>query len=73
MKQFLLDGQPVPFEDGQSILEAARTLFLSQGYNGSNLRDIAREVPGLAPEAGRDARADAPSSALGELSRWISP
>ena len=23
-KQFLLDGQPVPFEDGQSILEAAR-------------------------------------------------
>ena len=24
MKQFLLDGQPVPFEDGQTILEAAR-------------------------------------------------
>lgn len=23
-KQFLLDGQPVPFEDGQTILEAAR-------------------------------------------------
>jgi AcrR family transcriptional regulator len=28
----------------QRILEAARTLFLSQGYNGSNLRDIAREA-----------------------------
>ena len=26
------------------ILEAARRLFLSQGYNGSNLRDIAREA-----------------------------
>ncbi len=26
------------------ILEAARTLFLSHGYNGSNLRDIAREA-----------------------------
>lgn len=24
MKQFLLDGQPIPFEDGQTILEAAR-------------------------------------------------
>ena len=24
MKQFLLDGQPVPFDDGQTILEAAR-------------------------------------------------
>ncbi|HQA12463.1 2Fe-2S iron-sulfur cluster-binding protein, partial [Zoogloea sp.] len=23
-KQFLLDGQPVPFEDGQTILEASR-------------------------------------------------
>ena len=28
----------------QRILEAASTLFLSQGYNGSNLRDIAREA-----------------------------
>lgn len=28
----------------QRILEAARILFLSQGYNGSNLRDIAREA-----------------------------
>lgn len=28
----------------QRILEAARALFLSQGYNGSNLRDIAREA-----------------------------
>lgn len=28
----------------QRILEAALTLFLSQGYNGSNLRDIAREA-----------------------------
>jgi len=26
------------------ILEAAKALFLSQGYNGSNLRDIAREA-----------------------------
>lgn len=28
----------------QRILEAARALFLTQGYNGSNLRDIAREA-----------------------------
>jgi len=28
----------------QRILDAARALFLSKGYNGSNLRDIAREA-----------------------------
>ena len=28
----------------QRILEAARHLFLAKGYNGSNLRDIAREA-----------------------------
>lgn len=28
----------------QRILEAAKALFLAQGYNGSNLRDIAREA-----------------------------
>ncbi len=31
-----------PIQD--RILDAARKLFLSQGYNGSNLRDIAREA-----------------------------
>jgi AcrR family transcriptional regulator len=38
------DPQPNNRTQQQRILEAARALFLSQGYNGSNLRDIAREA-----------------------------
>lgn len=38
------DPQPNNRNQQQRILEAARALFLSQGYNGSNLRDIAREA-----------------------------
>ncbi len=33
-----------PATQQQRILDAAKRLFLSQGYNGSNLRDIAREA-----------------------------
>lgn len=33
-----------PSSNQQRILDAAKRLFLSRGYNGSNLRDIAREA-----------------------------
>jgi AcrR family transcriptional regulator len=38
------DLGPRPQPQQQRILDAAKRLFLSQGYNGSNLRDIAREA-----------------------------
>lgn len=38
------DSTPTTRNQQQRILEAAKSLFLTKGYNGSNLRDIAKEA-----------------------------